>query len=153
MNGMRSLILLSMMLVAAAGCTMRGSGTMAAPAFKRSSRQHPLPVTPRTHRAGDVEVRMVSGFITESYTAVGSEDFTAYLTVTLVNAGAEPVKVEMNSMSAQRVSGGLGTAVYFGTVNLLPSTQADVKIAIPAGLSRLDMPVALIYNGVRMNLN
>ena len=147
------LFLAALLVLHPSGCTMRGSGTLAAPAFARASREHAWPVTARTHRVGDLEIQIVSGSITEAYTVLGSEDFTAHLEVVFVNTGAAPMKIEMRSLTAFRQSGGMGTAVYFNPVPLLPSTRGNARINIPAGLSRLDTPVALVYNGVRLELN
>ncbi len=140
-----------LVLLASTGCTMRGSGKMAAPAFKRMGREHVLPVTPRTHHAGVLDVAIVSGSISETYTVVGSEDWTSYIKVILTNTGAKELTIKMEDFSAWRET--VQTAVYFNTVAIAPGASAEVKIAVPSGLNKLDKPVALVYDKVRINLN
>lgn len=135
------------------GCTMRGSGKSAAPAFSRSSRQHPFPVTPRSHRVEALEVQIVSASMTEVYTVLGTVDWTVRLNVVFANTDRQPLTVPASSMIAHRTSGGTGTAAYFSSVTLAPGERKDAVITIPAGLSRLDKPLALAYQGVRMELN
>jgi hypothetical protein len=70
----------------------------------------------------------------------------------MTNRGSQPLSVEMNSMGAMRPGIAHGTAVYFNTVKLAPGASANVEINIPAGLSRMEKPTALVYSGVRMDL-
>ena len=151
----RGLVLLSIAMAVAlpTGCTMGSQGKIPDPRFKRFSREHPMAVNPAPHRAGDLELTFLSGSVTEVYTAVGSEDWTAYVDTKLANLTDKPLRIDMNSMVAIRAGGGTATAVYFGAVDLPPRGQGPVRIAIPAGLTRFDQPLTILYQGMRMNLN
>jgi hypothetical protein len=105
-----------------------------------------------THRAGNLELSVLSASVTETYTVLGSEDFTAHVRVRLTNRGTQPLSVDMNSIGAMRPGIAHATAVYFNAVNLAPGASANVQINIPAGLSRVEKPTALVYSGVTMDL-
>jgi hypothetical protein len=146
-----SIVLLASALAlcaAGAGCTMRRDG----PDFKRFSREHAFQVRPGTHRAGALELTVKSASISEVYTALGSETFTARVQVRMANRGAGRLVVEMDALGALYSDGTGPSAVYFNDVALPPDGRADVLLSIPAGTSRQRPPVALVYQGVRMDL-
>jgi hypothetical protein len=132
----------------ATACVMKPGG----PDFKRYSRTHVLPVKPAVYQAEELELHVDSGTVTETYFVYGSEGFTAHLRVRLVNRGTQPITVGMNTMGAYRTGIRHATAVYFSDVVLQPGGQANATINIPAGLTKLDRPLALDYKGVRMEL-
>jgi hypothetical protein len=147
---LRGLVLLSLALPAAlpAGCTLRKHY---GPDFKRFSREHRFEVKQATHRAGELELSVLSGSIAEVYTAIGSESFTARVSVRLANRGSAPLAVGMDDVEAITADSGR-TAVYFNAVNVPPGGSADALLSIPAGTTRRRPPVALVYRGVRMHL-
>ena len=140
-------------MAVSSGCTLKSDGKIPDPQFKKYSRQHTLAVRAATHRIGDLELTVVSASVTEVYTVMGSVDFTAYILVRLANTGSRQLLFDMKDMEAIQSGSGSRTAVYFHHVDLQPHGQGEVKLAVPAGLSRLDKPLALVYKGVRMDLN
>ena len=111
------LLLAAMLLVSAsAGCRMERDG----PDFRRYSKTHRYEVRKATHRAGDLELTVLSGTYSEVYTVLGSESWTARIDVRLVNRGSEPLTVPMDAIGAIQPGSGATTAVYFGAVTLPP---------------------------------
>jgi hypothetical protein len=142
------LLLAALLTTTSAGCRMEKDG----PDFRRYSRTHPFEVRKVTHRAGDLELTVLSASYSEVYTVLGSENWTARIDVRLANRGSRPLTVPMDSVGAL-VTGGSGpTAVYFRAAELPPGGHVDTVFSVPAGLTRVRPPLALVYEGVRMDL-
>lgn len=146
---LEGLLKAALLVPLAGGCTLRRDY---GPDFKRYSREHPFPVRPATHRAGPLELTVKSGSFSEVYTVIGSENFTARVQVRVANVSDQPLVLKMNAMGAVGPNAPRPFAVYFNDVSLPPRGEADLLISIPAGTTRLTPPVALVYDGVRMEL-
>ncbi len=78
----------------AAGCTVKGHGKAATPAWKTLVTEHSLLGASRTVRSGDVEVRIQAVVLEDRHTLLGSSSWVAVLRGTVVNRGRAPLLAE-----------------------------------------------------------
>jgi hypothetical protein len=151
MTGMRRIAAVSLaaVLAAAGACVMRKDG----PALKRFTRVHPFPVTSTIHRAGDLEMQLISGSTMQVFTVLGSDHWTVNIRAKLNNKGSRPLTIPIDSIGVLMTKDDQHPSVaYYREVRLEPGDQQEVNFAIPAGLRYFERPYALQYRGVRMNL-
>jgi hypothetical protein len=74
-----------------AGCTVKGSGKAATPAWKIYVDEHPVTSAPFTVRSGDVEVHVRAVVVEEHHTAFGKSTWLNVAKVAVVNRGAGPL--------------------------------------------------------------
>jgi hypothetical protein len=75
----------------ATGCTVKGSGKGALPAWKIYVDEHPLSSAPFALRSGDVEVRVRAVVVEEHHTALGKSTWLNVIKAAVVNRGAAPL--------------------------------------------------------------
>lgn len=77
--------------VLAGGCTVKGSGKGALPAWKIYVDEHPVTSAPFVLRSGDVEVHVRAVVIEEHHTAFGKSSWVNVAKAAVVNRGAGPL--------------------------------------------------------------
>jgi hypothetical protein len=78
----------------ATGCTVKGSGKGALPAWKIYVDEHPVSSAPFALRSGDVEVHVRAVVVEEHHTAFGKSTWLNVAKATVVNRGAGPLLPE-----------------------------------------------------------
>jgi hypothetical protein len=156
-------------LALAAGCTVKGSGKSAMPAWKTFVHEHPVTSAPFTMRRGAVEVRVDAVVVRESSTVVGRSSWVTVLKATLVNRGAAPLRVDDLASDFQvRTRSGEDTRGYVfaeGRAGWRHQAQTGEPTHLPAGASgeirvqaepndgsRRDDPVAVSFRGEVVDL-
>jgi len=88
---MTRLSLLAILLLAA-GCTVKGSGKAATPAWKTYVDEHRVTSAPFTLRSGTAEVRVHAVVVQESHTLVGKSSWLNVVKASVVNLGPGPLR-------------------------------------------------------------
>lgn len=166
-----ALLLLGCALTAAAGagCTVKGHGKAATPAWKTMVREHQLLGAPRSLRSGDVEVRIQAVVLEDRYTLLGPSSWVAVLRGVVVNRGQAPLPpeailqgfrfqhrsgVERRGSVFIQGTGGWRLQEHGGQRTLLPPGAAgEIRVQADSGPNGVrDDPVAVVFEGQRVDL-
>jgi hypothetical protein len=161
--------LLGCALAAAAGCTVKGHGKSATPAWKTLVTEHPLLSAPRTLRSGDVELRVEAVVLEDRHTVVGPSSWVAVLRGVIVNRGRGPLLPEplLQAFRFQHRSGveRRGYGFVQGTGGWMRQEKTGERTQLPPGAAGAilvqtesgpdgvrDDPVAVLFEGQRLEL-
>lgn len=154
---------------ASAGCTVKGHGKAATPAWKTLVTEHPLLAAPRTLRSGDVEVRVEAVVLEDRHTLLGPSSWVAVLRGTVVNRGQAPLPPEaiQQSFRFRHRSGAERRGSFFirGTggwrrqertgerTHLPPGAAGEILVQADSGPDGVrDDPVEVVFEGQRLEL-
>lgn len=163
------LLLLASLTLAAAGCTVKGSGKAATPAWKTFVHEHAVTSAPFTLRGGTAEVRVHAVVVRESRTLVGRSSWVTIVKASVVNRGAEPLRWDdLTDDFTVRTRSGEDTRGYVFTegkggwrhqehtgqpTHLPPGASGEIRVqAEPNDGSRRDDPATVTFRGQTVEL-
>jgi hypothetical protein len=145
----------------AAGCTVKGSGKAATPAWKIYVDEHPVTSAPFTVRSGDVEVHVRAVVVEEHHTAFGKSTWLNVARAAVVNRGAQPLfpeavrgafRIRTRSGADHRgyvfVQGTGGWRLQEHTkepTQLPPGATGEIRVQAETTTQTRDDPVALSF--------
>jgi hypothetical protein len=159
---------LALVAVLAAGCTVKGSGKGAMPAWKTYVDEHAVTSAPFTLRSGDVEVRVRAVVVEEHHTAFGKSTWVNVANAAVVNRGSAPLSPDaVTGAFRLRTRSGADQRGYVfiqGTggwrrqehtkepTQLPPGATGDIRVQAESSSGMRDDPVAISFAGQTVEL-
>ena len=160
---------LALLALLAAGCTVKGHGKAAMPAWKVYVDEHPVSARPFTLRSGAVEVRVEAVVVEEHHTAFGKSSWLNVVKATVVNQGSGPLLwTELTDGFRIRTRSGADTRGYVFMVGkagwrrqerakepdqLPPGAAGAIRVQAEPGQSGVrDDPAAISFRGRTVEL-
>jgi len=161
--------ILGVILLAAVGCTVKGEGKAASPAWKTYQVEHPLTAPAEPLRNGSLEVRVSKVYLEENKTVLKTSHWVARVRGTL----RSPERVTPESLSGLFTIVGKSGKIYPGYANPVPDARrtwqfqehtgqpthlpanvpGEVAVFVQVGDDQsVDEPAALTFGTVRVPL-
>jgi hypothetical protein len=162
------ILTLTLAAALATGCTVKGSGKGALPAWKIYVDEHPLPSAPFALRSGDVELQVRAVVVEEHHTAFGKSTWLNVIKAAVVNRGAAPLLAEAvtGAFRFRTRSGGDHRGYVFTQGNggwlrqehtkqpthLPPGATGEIRVQSESTTGVRDDPAAISFAGQTVEL-